>query len=99
MPRHLFTAIALAGLLLPATAATAAGHRVLLQGGGQLAIVDEHGEIEWRMPWGGIHDIHLLDDGHILVQQGAAKIAEIDPETKSSGRSTNATCRASRWLG
>lgn len=83
LPRHLFTAIALAGLLLPGAAATAAGHRVLLQGGGQLAIVDEHGAIEWRMPWGGIHDIHLLDDGHVLVQQGAAKIAEIDPETKA----------------
>ncbi len=37
----------------------------------------------WEMSWGGIHDLPVLDNGHILVQQGAAKVAEIDPETKS----------------
>lgn len=61
----------------------AAGHRILLQGREQLAIVDAEGKIEWQMPWGGVHDLHLLRDGHILVQQGAAKIAEIDPATKA----------------
>lgn len=79
---QLLMIIALAGLLLPGEAAAAAGHRMLLQGRSQLAIVDEQGKVEWRMPWGGIHDVHRLDDGHILVQQGAAKIAEIDPATK-----------------
>ena len=34
------------------------------------------------MPWGGIHDLHVLPNGHIFVQQGAAKVVEIDPETK-----------------
>ena len=82
MPTRFVMAIMLASLPLSGEVAAAA-HRVLLQGRGQLAIVDEQGEIEWQMPWGGIHDIHRLDDGHILVQQGAAKIAEIDPASKA----------------
>jgi outer membrane protein assembly factor BamB len=35
------------------------------------------------MPWGAIHDLHVLADGHIMVQQGAAKVVEIDPATKN----------------
>lgn len=31
------------------------------------------------MPWGGIHDIHRLPNGHFIVQRGAAEIVEIDP--------------------
>ncbi|MEO6595252.1 MAG: PQQ-binding-like beta-propeller repeat protein [Planctomycetota bacterium] len=58
-------------------------HRVLLQGEGKLAILDVHGDIEWQMPWGSIHDLHRLPNAHILVQEGAARLAEIDPTTKS----------------
>lgn len=57
-------------------------HRLITQGNNRLAIVDRAGQIEWEMPWGGIHDVHVLPDGHILVQQGAAKVVEIDPATK-----------------
>lgn len=65
------------------TASTAvAEQRVLLQGDQRLAIVDRDGKIEWEMPWGGIHDLWVLGNGHILVQQGAAQVAEIDPKTK-----------------
>ena len=65
------------------TAPTAsAQHRVLVQGNGRLAIVDAQGQIEWDMPWGGIHDLHVLSNGHIMVQQGAAKVVEIDPKAK-----------------
>lgn len=60
-----------------------ADHRVLLQGGDRLVIVAPNGEIEWEMPWGGIHDIHVLENGHIMVQQGMQALAEIDPESKS----------------
>jgi hypothetical protein len=56
--------------------------RLLVQGNGKLAIVSAAGEIEWEMPWGPIHDVHVLPDGHILVQQGAATVAEIDPKSK-----------------
>jgi outer membrane protein assembly factor BamB len=57
-------------------------HRLITQGNNRLAIVDRAGQIEWEMPWGGIHDLHVLPDGHVLVQQGAAKVVEIDPASK-----------------
>lgn len=68
--------------LLSFTSLAAAGHRLITQGNGKLAIVDEAGKTAWEMPWGPIHDLHVLENGHILVQQGAATVAEIDPETK-----------------
>lgn len=67
-------------VLLPLTAS--AQHRVLLQGNNKLAIVAKDGSLEWEMNWGGIHDLHVLPNGHILVQQGAAKVAEIAPKEK-----------------
>lgn len=63
---------------LPATAA----NRVILQGNGKLAIVEKDGSISWEMPWGGIHDIHVLDNGHIMVQQNNRRVVEIDPKTR-----------------
>jgi acetyl esterase/lipase/outer membrane protein assembly factor BamB len=62
--------------------ASADGHRLLIQGKDKLAIVAADGRIEWEMPWGGVHDMHVLDNGHIMVQQGPAAVAEIDPATK-----------------
>jgi hypothetical protein len=59
-----------------------AQHRFLSQGKDRLAVVNTDGKIEWEMKWGPIHDVHVLPDGHILVQQGAAKIAEIEPIEK-----------------
>ena len=65
------------------TLATAhARHRFITQGKGRLAIVDPEGIVEWEMPWGGIHDIHVLPNGNVMVQQGPGKIAEIDRQTK-----------------
>jgi outer membrane protein assembly factor BamB len=57
-------------------------HRLITQGNGKLAIVAADGQIEWQMPWGGIHDIHVLPSGNIMVQQGAAKVVEIDRQKK-----------------
>ena len=59
-----------------------AEHRVLLQGGKRLAIIDPDGTISWEMPWGGIHDIHLLDNGNILTREGTAAVVEIDRDSK-----------------
>ncbi len=59
-----------------------AAHRVIVGGNGRLAIVKADSSIEWEMPWRGIHDIHVLKNGNILVQQGAARVAEVDPATK-----------------
>lgn len=57
-------------------------HRVLLQGNDRLAVVDRTGAIEWEMPWGGIHDVHRLPNGNVLVQQGSNHLAEIDLDKK-----------------
>lgn len=60
----------------------AAQHRLITQGNGKLAIVEADGKISWEMPWGGIHDLHVLPNGNILVEQDMNKVVEIDRETK-----------------
>ena len=59
-----------------------AGHRLIMQGNMKLAIVSADGQIEGEMPWGGIHDIHVLDNGNIMVHQHMTKVVEIDVKTK-----------------
>lgn len=59
-----------------------AQHRLALQGNGKLAIVDHAGKMEWEMKWAGIHDLHVLPNGNLMVQQGPAKVAEIDVKKK-----------------
>ena len=65
-----------------ASSSALAAQRVILQGNGKLTVVKADGSTDWDMNWGGIHDIHVLKNGHIFVQQGASRVAEIDPETK-----------------
>jgi outer membrane protein assembly factor BamB len=65
------------GIAHPAIAA----HRVILQGDDRLANLAEDGGVEWETEWGGIHDIHLLDNGHVMVQRGPSSVVEFDPET------------------
>jgi hypothetical protein len=74
-----FTCLVAIGLTCPGAHAQ---HRVALQGAGKLAIVARDGSIEWQMPWGGIHDLHVLPNGNFMVQQGAAKVAEIDAKDR-----------------
>jgi hypothetical protein len=69
-------------LLAAIPAAAADSHRLVVQGNGRLAILAKDGTIESEMPWEGIHDIHRLKNGHLMVQKGAATIAEIDPIMK-----------------
>lgn len=69
-------------LMLVSVGSLNAEHRVLMQGNDRLAIVGVDGEIEWEMKWGGIHDLHVLDNGHIMVQRNMREIVEIDPESK-----------------
>ena len=76
-------------LTLIAASPLAAQHRILMQGNDCLAIVEKDGKVSWEMKWGGIHDIHVLPNGHILVQQGGASVAEIDPENQE----------AKEWIG
>ena len=97
MTRHLIWLLwSLMGILLSYTtllpnlevrAFEESSHRVVTQGNGKLAIVDGQGRIEWEMPWGGIHDIHVSTDSTgkpltIMVQQGSSRVVEIDIATK-----------------
>lgn len=59
-----------------------ADHRVLLQGDDRLVIVAEDGTEVWEKKWGGIHDIHLLENGNILTTQNHRRVVEIDRDTK-----------------
>jgi hypothetical protein len=43
-----------------------------------LAAIGTDGRVEWRMPCGAIHDLHLLPDGHLLYQDGWTRIVELD---------------------
>jgi outer membrane protein assembly factor BamB len=62
----------------------AAQHRVLLQGKDRLAIVGADGKVQWEMPWGAVHDLHWMDNGHILTVDGFRTVVEIDPQKKAT---------------
>jgi len=59
-----------------------ARHRVVLQGKGRLVVLDKDGAVEWEKEWPGIHDLHLLPNGNLMVQQGSHRVVEIDRATK-----------------
>jgi outer membrane protein assembly factor BamB len=80
MTRRISRMLALALIVIPTPAIAA--QRVMMQGNGKLAIVDASGKVEWEMPCGDIHDIHVLPNGHVMLQQGFRKVVEIDPEKK-----------------
>ena len=64
-------------------APTIAQHRVCLQGDERLVILAADGEIEWEMPWGEIHDLHVLPNGNIMVQRGTSEVVEIERTTRA----------------
>ena len=43
-----------------------------------LAAISPDGAVEWRRANGPIHDLHLLPNGHLLLQDGWTRIVEID---------------------
>ena len=47
-----------------------------------LAAIGPEGRVEWRLPVGAIHDLHLLPDGHILYQDGWTRIVELNEHRK-----------------
>lgn len=75
----------LACLIAVVVAAFAADaqHKVLLQGNGRLALVEEDGAVTWEMEWSGVHDLHLLENGHILTIDRFRTVVEIDPARKA----------------
>ncbi|MEZ6015546.1 MAG: membrane dipeptidase [Planctomycetota bacterium] len=69
------------GALLCA-APSLAQHRFVVQGNERLAIVGVDGAIEWELPWGGIHDVHVLPNGNLMLQRGASEVVEIATHSK-----------------
>ena len=65
-------------------ARAAPGHRFITQGNDKLLIVAADGAVEREQPWGPIHDIHVLPDGHVMVQKGPHTVVEIDPQTRDA---------------
>lgn len=61
-----------------------------MQGNGKLAIVEPDGAVSWEMPWKGIHDIHVLENGNILTQRAMREVVEIDRKKKEVVWSYNA---------
>lgn len=59
-----------------------AGVRIVTQGGGKLVVLGSDLKPHWEMPWGGIHDIQVVDNKTLIVQQGPSAVAEIDVATK-----------------
>lgn len=64
-------------MTLPAVAE----NRIILQGNDKLASLSADGKTEWQIPWSGVHDIHVLDNGNIFLQHGANKVVELDGKT------------------
>lgn len=76
---HLFIGSAIAG----AAGASEPAHRLLVADSSRerIAIIDEAGNTEWEMKIGPLHDLHMLDNGHLLLQTNWTTIVEIDPQT------------------
>ncbi|MEM9379054.1 MAG: membrane dipeptidase [Planctomycetota bacterium] len=76
---------ALLGAAAPSTQAdpSADGHRVVLQGDGRLAVLARDGSVEWEMPWGPIHDLHVLENGNLMLQRGPSEVVELERHRKA----------------
>lgn len=51
---------------------------IAAEGGKQVAISDADGELLWQHPIKQVHDVHLLDNGNILVNNGWTRVMELD---------------------
>lgn len=45
-----------------------------------LAMIGTDGRVEWRLPIGAIHDLHVLPNGHLLYQDGWTRIIELNAD-------------------
>lgn len=46
-----------------------------------IAIIREDGTTEWEMKIGPLHDLHQLENGHLLLQTSWTRIVEVDPKS------------------
>lgn len=62
----------------------ATGKRVLIGDDSKrhVAIINPKGEVDWEFAIGGIHDLHMLPNGNILLQKDFQHILEVSPDKK-----------------
>ncbi len=77
-----FLAITIASQSNPADAASPK-HRLLTADSSKnrIAIIDEDGKTEWEMKIGPLHDLHMLENGNVLLQTNWTRIAEVERAT------------------
>jgi len=46
---------------------------------GRVAIIGEDGKTEWHFKIGPLHDLHILPNGHVLLQTSWTEVAEVNP--------------------
>lgn len=47
----------------------------------RIAIIEEDGTLSWEMKIGPLHDLHQLENGHLLIQTSWTRVIELDPKT------------------
>jgi hypothetical protein len=47
----------------------------------RIALIDQHGKIEWEYRIGPLHDLHVLSSGNILFQTTWTRLIEVDPKS------------------
>jgi outer membrane protein assembly factor BamB len=71
-----------AGYLLNATSTAAEPTRRFIAADSSkntVAIIDETGRTEWEHKIGPLHDLHVLPNGHVLLQLNWTEVVEINP--------------------
>lgn len=72
-------------VLVASSAASAddATHRFLTADSskGRIAIIGADGKTEWEYKIGPLHDLHVLDNGHVLFQTSWTQLVEVDPKS------------------
>lgn len=83
--RPLLAIVAVAAALVPSltSAAERPSHRFITADSskGRIAIIAADGQTEWEYKIGPLHDLHVLDDGHVLFQTDWTRLVEVDPKT------------------
>ncbi len=79
MPR-LLAALLLVICSVPAT--VHAQHRILAQAPSKLLVIEKDGTVSWEMPWTSTHDLHRVDDDHIMAIRGPGEVCIINMKDK-----------------
>lgn len=60
----------------------------------RIAIIDENGKTEWERTIGPLHDAHMLENGHVLLQSNWTHVEEVDLTTGKTVWEYDATKQA-----